>query len=123
LFHYVRAVFLNGLFPFVDPERPFPHLLGLVGVALQTFWPLVVATLISRLPDILPDEARAARKDSFAVPYASVVRMDILIFVSAALEVADLTRLALIPVVAAYFFPWTALRPGSRACRTPVVTA
>ena len=35
--------------------------------------------------------------------------MHLLIFVFAGLHMADLSRLAIIPVLAAYFFPWKAM--------------
>jgi hypothetical protein len=125
MFHFVHGVFLNGFFPLLESESGFPNIFSMAGRSFALFWPLVLASFVSRLPDILPGPPRPERaeadtaagrqaalpslgKDSFAGPYANVVRMHILIFVFAGLHVVDLSRLAIIPVLAAYFFPWKA---------------
>ena len=114
MFHFVHAVFLNGFFPIVESGDGFPNLPGMAARALGSFWPLVVASFLSRLSDIFPSSPGRSVKDSFAAPYANVVRMHLLIFVFAGLHAAGLSRLAIIPVLAAYFFPWKALREHFR---------
>jgi len=109
MFHFVHAVFLNGFFPLVESGDGFPDFLGLVAESARSFWPLIVASFLSRLSNILPDSPAPPGKDSFAAPYGNVVRMHLLIFVFAGLHVADLSRLAILPVLAAYFFPWRAV--------------
>jgi hypothetical protein len=109
MFHFVHAVFLNGFFPLVETDSGFPGLPGMVGRTLASFWPLVVASFLARLSDIFPSSP-APGKDSFAAPYVNVVRMHLLIFVFAGLHMTGLSRLAIIPVLAAYFFPWKAVR-------------
>ena len=110
MFHFVHGVLLNGFFPLVDSGKPTPSIFAMASKSLASFWPLVVASFISRLADVFPPEPVALSKDSFAAPYANVVRMHLLIFVFAGLHMAHLTNLAIIPVLAAYFFPWKALR-------------
>jgi hypothetical protein len=83
--------------------------LGTVARSTASFWPLIVASFLSRLSDIFPGSPAPSGKDSFAAPYANVIRMHLLIFVFAGLHVADLSRLAILPVLAAYFFPWKAV--------------
>lgn len=110
MFHFVHAVFLNGFFPLIESDGGFPHIFAMVARSMASFWPLVVASFLSRLSDIFPGGETSVGKDSFAAPYANVVRMHLLIFVFAGLHMADLSRLAIIPVLAAYFFPWKAVR-------------
>jgi hypothetical protein len=159
MFHFVHGVFLNGFFPLMDNDGGFPNLAAMATRSLVLFWPLVLATLLSRLPDIMPGasvEGRVRRgdrpltssavgepkpagspgrdsivgpgadtpaglpalgKDSFAAAYANVVRMHILIFAFAGLHLAGLSRLAIIPVLAAYFFPWKAVARRIRGRR------
>jgi len=109
MFHFVHAVFLNGFFPLVESSDGFPHFLGMVAKSTAAFWPLIVASFLSRLPDIFPASPSSPGKDSFAAPYGNVVRMHLLIFVFAGLHMAGLSRLAMLPVLAAYFFPWKAV--------------
>ena len=114
MFHFVHAVFLNGFFPLVEPSDGFPHFLGMVGKSAAAFWPLIVASFLSRLSDIFPASPSNPGKDSFAAPYGNVVRMHLLIFVFAGLHTAGLSRLAILPVLAAYFFPWKAVLGRTR---------
>ena len=108
MFHFVHAVFLSGFFPLEGAgEGPF-NFLGTVAKSAVSFWPLIVASFLSRLSDIFPGSPAPSDKDSFAAPYANVIRMHLLIFVFAGLHMADLSRLAILPVLAAYFFPWKA---------------
>jgi len=109
MFHFVHAVFLNGFFPLVESSDGFPHFLGMVAKSAAAFWPLIVASFLSRLSDIFPGSPAPSGRDSFAAPYANVIRMHLLIFVFAGLHMANLSRLAILPVLAAYFFPWKAV--------------
>ncbi|MCK4679795.1 hypothetical protein KAT82_01610 [bacterium] len=114
MFHLVHAVFLNGFFPLVESSDGFPHFLGMVGKSAAAFWPLIVASFLSRLSDIFPASPSSPGKDSFAAPYGNVVRMHLLIFVFAGLHAAGLSRFAILPVLAAYFFPWKAVLGRTR---------
>jgi hypothetical protein len=114
MFHLVHAVFLNGFFPLVESSDGFPHFLGMVGKSAAAFWPLIVASFLSRLSDIFPASPSSPGKDSFAAPYGNVVRMHLLIFVFAGLHAAGLSRFAILPALAAYFFPWKAVLGRTR---------
>lgn len=117
MFHFVHGVFLNGFFPLIESGGALAGLPQMAARSLVLFWPLVLASLLARLPDVFPEAVGSAKrvtlnsmgKDSFAAPYNNVVRMHVLIFVFAGLHAADLSRLAIIPVLAAYFFPWKTL--------------
>jgi hypothetical protein len=110
LFHFVHAVFLNGFFPLVEDGDRFPHFLAMIARSAASFWPLIAASFLSRLSDIFPGSPAPSGKDSFAAPYGNVVRMHLLVFVFAGLHMASLSRFAIVPVLAAYFFPWKAAR-------------
>ena len=69
-------------------------------VFLNGFFPLVESS--DGFPHFLGMVAKSA------APYANVIRMHLLIFVFAGLHMADLSRFAILPVLAAYFFPWKA---------------
>ena len=114
MFHFVHAVFLSGFFPLAGSGDGSFNFLSTVAESTASFWPLIVASFLSRLSDIFPGSPAPSGKDSFAAPYANVVRMHLLIFVFAGLHMADLSRLAIIPVLAAYFFPWKAVFGRSR---------
>jgi hypothetical protein len=105
MFHFVHSMFLNGFFPLVEGDGGFPSILAILAKALESYWPLVAATVVSRLSDFRPSDGLFGR-DAFAKPYGNVVRMHVLIFVFAGLQAADLSRLAIYPVLALYFFPW-----------------
>jgi len=109
MFHLVHAVFLSGFFPLAESgDGPF-NFPSTIATSASAFWPLIVASFVSRLSDIFPGSPAPSGKDSFAAPYANVIRMHLLIFVFAGLHMADLSRLAILPVLAAYFFPWKAV--------------
>lgn len=110
MFHFVHSVFLNAFFP-LTPERGhgFPNLLDTLAIALRSYWPVVLATFVSRWHDFRVDETSPGGGmdgKAFAKAYANVIRMHILIFVFAGLSIAHATDLALYPVLAFYFFPW-----------------
>ncbi len=106
LFHFVHSVFLSAFFPLTDDDA-FRSIFRTGLVALALYWPFVLMSLLPKLPGLArqwrgPGNARAA----FAQPYANVVKMHILIFVFAGLHAAGLSRYAIYPVLAFYFFPW-----------------
>jgi len=108
MFHFVHATFLSAFFPLVQSGDSFPNFAVIIGRSLSLFWPLVAASFLSRFRDVFPASDAPAGGASFAAPYGNVVRMHLLIFVFAGLSVAGLSRLAILPVLAAYFFPWKA---------------
>ncbi len=106
MFHFVHSVFLNQFFPLVGSERGFPNIFTILSVALESYWPLVLATFISRFRDLPFSGVDLKGKNPFIKPYANVIRMHILIFVFAGLHAAKLGQLAIYPVLAFYFVPW-----------------
>ncbi|MBD3368708.1 MAG: hypothetical protein GF405_11145 [Candidatus Eisenbacteria bacterium] len=118
MFHFVHSVFLDMFFPLYGDPEGFPNFARTAMVALAGYWPFVLASLVSRLEDLdrggdgAPDGTVPGRGAamSLSAPYRNVVRMHILIFVFAGLHAAGLSRFALYPVLAAYFFPWETLR-------------
>lgn len=121
-FHFVHAMILNVFFPLVEEstgssgpaaalaatDAAVPGLFLLVVVTLSRYWPLVVASFLSRFTDLVPGE-ESSSQDGIGGVYGNVMRMHLLIFVFAGLDALELSRLAIIPVLAAYFFPWKAV--------------
>jgi len=118
MFHFVHGQFLNAMFPLSGSGRGFLNPFFMVGAAISSYWPLVVATFISRFTD-LPlkseksifdkDPMKAVKgADPFIKPYANVIRMHLLIFVFAGLHAAKMSDYAIYPVLLFYFFPWRA---------------
>jgi len=110
MFHFVHGVFLNAFFPILDADGGFASLPGMLTRSAVAYWPLILASFISRFSDIFPGEEIGGGNDPFIKPYGNVIRMHILIFVFAGLHALDLAQIAIIPVLAAYFFPWKAVR-------------
>ena len=106
-FHYGHSAFLNMFFPLLG-TKPVPDLITTAMTGLALYWPLVMASLLSRFPD-LRSEVNGEAEGMMASPYGNVVRMHLLIFVFAGLHMARLSGLAIYPVLAAYFFPWGSL--------------
>lgn len=119
MFHFVHSIFLNVFFPLVVEEKGFPNIFTTLSVALKSYWPFVLTTFISRFSDFPFSGVDLKSKDTFMKPYANVIRMHILIFVFAGLHAANLSQLAIYPVLAFYFFPWGGfLKRRSRRLKT-----
>ncbi|MBU0679735.1 MAG: hypothetical protein KJ626_16655 [Verrucomicrobia bacterium] len=117
MFHFVHAMFLNSFFPIIDHEgADLADIPLIIHASLGSYWPMVLATFISRLDRISPARLREtagsqwSNRKSFesglAEPYINVVRMHILIFIFAGLHAANLSHYAIYPVIAFYFVPW-----------------
>jgi len=119
MFHYGHSVFLNLFFPLMpESGRGFPNLFVTLETALKAYWPVVLATYLSRWHDFLPDgQSLDGMKNgnTLTKPYANVVRMHILIFVFAGLAAVHATHLAVYPVLLFYFFPWRMILKKSEA--------
>lgn len=106
MFHYGHSFFLNLFFPLAPEDKTYSgSFFRTISICLKLYWPIVLSTFISRLPDFRP-QGPDDEGSVFLKPYASVIRMHILIFVFAGLSVADIAHYALYPVLAFYFFPW-----------------
>lgn len=111
MFHFVHSVFLNMFFPLVEGEKSFPNIFATLGVALRSYWPLVLATFASRYSDFpFMGVDFGKKKDIFKKPYANVIRMHLLIFIFAGLHAAGMADLGIYPVLLFYFVPWAKLR-------------
>jgi hypothetical protein len=84
----------------------FPEILY---VTLRSYWPLILTTFVSRFSEFIRPERFSGKKDPFTKPYANVVRMHLLIFVFAGLHIVKIDRLAIYPVLAFYFVPWSGI--------------
>ena len=112
MFHFVHSIFLNEFFPLVTLGSGFPNPLAILGSALHAYWPMVLMTFVSRFRDLPRQASLAPNKNTLMTPYANVIRMHLLIFVFAGLHFAGLSRFAVYPVLAAYFFPWRSVFPN-----------
>lgn len=113
MFHFVHGVFLNSFFPLIGEGRGFPNGFALLGASLAAYWPMVVATFLSRYTDLPLKGGESPFKGGKAggammKPYANVIRMHLLIFVFAGLHAANMSDYAIYPVLLLYFFPWSA---------------
>jgi len=116
-FHIGHGVFLNAFFPLIGEGGDFPNPFQIIGVALALYWPMVLATFVSRFSD-LPFDSEMFRASGptgdvktaspLIKPYVNVIRMHILIFVFAFMHGLKLGNLAIYPVLLFYFFPWRA---------------
>ncbi|MBL48644.1 MAG: hypothetical protein CMP28_06805 [Roseibacillus sp.] len=113
LFHIVHGQFLNQFFPLGGQATGFLGVFTLITWPLSLYWPMVLATFISRFYELPFNGANPAGGTGgigalFIKPYANVIRMHLLIFVFAGLDTAGLSDIALYPVLLFYFFPWRA---------------
>ena len=115
IFHLVHGVFLNEFFPLnpgaeLDFGSRGPLVIGqLAAMAFAKGWPLIIGTYITRWKTLPFRREQKNLKNVFFAPYLNVIRMHILIFVFAGLQAVKLDRYSLIPVLAFYFFPWSAI--------------
>jgi hypothetical protein len=109
-FHFVHSVFLNTFFPLHEEAlsgAEFNNFFSTIQITVRDYWPLIIATLVSRWQDLPFNEDISMDKNGALMkPYANVVRIHILIFVFAGLYAAKLEHIALYPVLASYFIPW-----------------
>ncbi len=87
-----------------------------VGAALKAYWPVVVGSLLVKFPDFRDvrfDLAHA--QDLMMRPYATVIRLHILIFVFAGMSFAHVERFMIYPILVFFFFPLEKIFLGKRA--------
>ena len=124
-FHYGHAVFLEMFMPMpagpLGPRGLFGDPFALLAHALANYYPMVLATLVSRWSDLpfkagsITGDVAKARGAALMKPYSNVVRMHLLIFVFIGLTALELSDLAIYPVLVFYFFPWSVLARGAKA--------
>lgn len=110
-FHFGHAYALNSLFPLADEGDGFISPITLLGASIWNYWPIVLATFLSRFSDLSYEiRTSALKQDDKALlkPYLNVMRMHLLIFLFAGLNAVDLGDIAIYPVLLFYFFPWRA---------------
>ena len=117
MFHFVHGAFLSQFFPFEGSSSfGFPNPLSMFLGALSGYWPMVVATFVSRYKDLPVGDLSNGSKGMVMVgPYVNVVRMHLLIFVFAGLHAVGLSGLAIYPVLFFYFFPWKSFLKAAQA--------
>ena len=122
MFHAVHGEFLNGFFP-LQPQLAFrpQHLTTLAPLALATYWPFILMTFVSRVRDFPWRHAPQNLGALMFMPYLNVIRMHVIIFVFAALDLAHLTRFAILPILLFYFFPWRIFNRERKALATKPV--
>ena len=85
-------------------EGDVVEVFGIVGRAAAAYWPFVLISAFSRLGG-MKKALEPGREPNMFLPYLSVVKMHILIFVFAGLSAAGLSDWALYPTLFFYFFP------------------
>ena len=124
-FHFVHAMFLEMCMPMpagpLGPRGLFGNPFASLAYALSNYYPMVLATFVARWSDLpfkagsSAGDAAKARGAALMKPYSNVVRMHLLIFVFIGLTALELSDLAIYPVLAFYFFPWSAFVRGAKA--------
>jgi hypothetical protein len=107
-FHYIHCMFLNGVLPLWEMEDGIPNIFVPIRIALVSYWPLILAALVSRVRE-LRNLGSDKNHMGIVLPYLSVVRLHLLIAALAILDSFGLGSIALYPVLAGCFFPWGTL--------------
>ena len=112
MFHFVHSIFLNLFFPLTPMNGGFSNVFLFAGLALKAYWPVVVANLLVKWPDFQDVTCDLkAPADLMMKPYATVVKIHLMIFVFAGMSfIPHMNRFALYPILFFFFFPWEMLR-------------
>jgi hypothetical protein len=106
MFHFVHSVFLNLFFPLTPMKNGFPNIFLFAGMALKAYWPIVLANLLVKWPDFQQVKFDLkGGQDIMMKPYATVVKIHILIFVFAGMSALHIDRFAMYPILFLFFFP------------------
>jgi len=108
MFHFVHSVFLNLFFPLVGEQGSFPNMLEIVRVCVLNYWPVVLLSALSQLPNFLR-VAESELDRLMTIPYLNVVKMHISIFVFAGLNILQVDSAAMVYLLVLYFFPWSVI--------------
>ena len=112
-FHFVHSVFLNLFFPVhVDAKgfggigRGVASFLPDYGAVVRNGWWWLIAAAIAERRSLWPPVAEAGVANLFA-PYASVIRLHLLLFFFAAMYFVGLDGIVVYAIVyTVYFWPW-----------------
>lgn len=106
-FHFVHGIFLGLFFPLASVKPGPDAVLANAQLAFQSSWPLVLTTAVSMRHAF----TQARHEFKPITPYASVIRMHVLIFVFAGAKAVHFdNRWLYIVVLFFYFFPFRFLR-------------
>jgi hypothetical protein len=110
MFHFVYSVFLNKFFPLIIVKSGVPNIFLTAAVTLRSYWPLILATFVSRFSDLPFSGIRLEQKAVVSSkPYKNVIRMHLFILVFLGLDATGVPHPAIYPVILLYFIPWGSL--------------
>ena len=108
LFHLVHAVFLNEFFPLIQWPDPEPHMveqaLAYLQTCLQEYSLFLLICLLSHLPALLQG-MRGTPGGMLIRPYATVIKLHLMILGIGFATAAGLDATALIVFLGVYFLP------------------
>ena len=102
--HYAEGIFLSIVFP-ITPMEGWDLLLYPF-TALTWYWGVIATTFYSRWPELKAATRPSDDPQRLLVPFKSIARMQIMVFVLMFLAAAGLMRFAVYPVLVFYFFPF-----------------
>jgi len=105
-FHFVHGHFLYRFFPFIEGKTRDASFLEFAPKAFFNYWGFVLLSAFSRWEDYWAALRNPNESDILGKPYFNVIRMHIMIFVFAFLDITGLKSYALYPVLFFYFFPF-----------------
>lgn len=110
-FHLIHSVFLSLFFPLIPMDKHnFPNIEACLRISVTQYWPVILANFIMKAPDFLNVSFEGKTpKDFFSLPYSSVVKIHLLIFVFAGMSAFHVSRYAMYPILLFFFFPWDLL--------------
>lgn len=125
-FHWGHAQFLTAMLDWPDASE---FSVRLVPEIFASYWPIVLAGLLFRLPDLRAylskrfekmsrtQDVGKATGDAMALPYAGVIRLHLAIFGLFALAMLELPELPMFALAYAWFFLPFDLSTGKTAER------
>ncbi|MBN1779567.1 hypothetical protein JW948_00440 [bacterium] len=110
-FHFVHSLFLNAFFPRVNPnalfntmEEGFHLYRTLLAGLIRQFWPFILASMISRLPEY-KKAFNLSTRSMMTAPYGNVARMHVMIILFGFFHVLQCEGGMLYLLLVLYFFP------------------
>jgi hypothetical protein len=107
MFHFVHSVFLSLFFPLLPKtDNGLPNVFLLALTAMKCYWPVVLGSLVVKWPDFQMAKLDLKKAGELMTkPYASVVKIHMLIFIFAGMSFVHIDRFAIYPIMAVFFFP------------------